>query len=99
MNTEENNTQSSQSRVSVSVADKHKVIILGGGHIGKTTLIEAIRKSLDNGIDVVASVQDIKNQMRDDYFENEPLKIRPIAFGFPDINGKPFERPKSKYHR
>lgn len=104
MNTEENNTQLPQLSVSVSVADKPKVIIIGGGCIGKTTLAEAILMSLPtNDIEIVASVQDIKNQMSNDYFANEPLKIKPIDFPtiteFTDKNGKPFERPKSKYHR
>ena len=98
-----NNTQSSQSCVSVSVADKPKVILLGCDSFAQTTLIEAIRTSLDNDVDIVASVQDIKNKMVNDYFANEPLKIKPIDFPtiteFTDKNGKPFERPKSKYHR
>jgi UDP-N-acetylglucosamine:LPS N-acetylglucosamine transferase len=84
--------------------EKPKVVILGGGSFGQTTLNEAILMSLPtNDIEIVASVQDIKNQMSEDYFANESLKIKPIDFPtiteFTDKNGKPFERPKSKYHK
>ena len=102
MNTDKNNAQFTQSSVSVSVDDAPKVIIVGCGNIGLTAAI-AHALSKTNNVEIVASIQDVKNQMGNDYFARESLKLKcfdlPLLTELRDKKGKLFELPKSKYHR
>jgi hypothetical protein len=99
---ENENEPSCLGAVSGSVTDKPKVIVIGccdAGHIAAIT--HALSKN--NDVEFVASVQDVKNQMSNDYFAKESLKLKcfdlPPLVELRDKKGKPLELPKSKYHR
>jgi hypothetical protein len=99
---ENENEPSCLGAVSGSVTDKPKIIIIGdcsSGHLAATIL--ALSKN--NDVEIVASIQDVKNQMSNDYFAKESLKLKcfdlPPLVELRDKKGNPLELPKSKYHR
>ena len=79
MNTENTNQDKApdflKASVSGSVTDKPKVIIIGCCDSGQISAItHALSKN--NDVEIVESIQDVKNQMSNDYFAKESLKTK-----------------------